>query len=300
MKRFLLFSFFLLVLVCAAYIYQQQAIQDAVKKAPAKHKKEGPTDRTDIVGSFTLDSPKDTEKLLQILFEPVKIKGDTAIWKPYPQARLNMHVCDDGMCHTNIDTIIRIPYTDTSKDEYLILLTTMLYDTATGEQVFGAHVDKANYGYAFVDKYMGHYMVSAFDVDFTDIGCWGGVQGDSVWLQRVGKDNYALGISSGYTNSGQTTETAELFDLNGMTPIFSFDFYDDDAGLADSTDPQYQQLYEHMEAKLVLIPNKKNTDWYDIKLVTDSNHYAHHKLVTTVNTELYRWNENDARYEKLR
>jgi len=304
-------SFIVIVFVCACNNQpEKKEVKPIVKEKKDSSKKKH--DEWDILEKDKLiASVSDTAALLKKFFTPDTIiairafwKNDTnkliriALWKPDADAKYNMNISQDGFCHTNIDTILKVPLTGkwnadagNRAERYVVIFTTLNF--ADNHEMGGGHFTGANFGAAYIEREKGDTCLHAvgFQRSFVTAGNWG-FPADSIALTDFGKD-YALDIQSGFTQSGEYSNVQTYYAIPFFNSIFTLQQEDTyDADWYDST--QSESVIKTMQ----LIQN--NNTYSDIKVRIENSSYdkTKRRQVTKKNTEYYTWNEEADDYEK--
>jgi hypothetical protein len=183
------FALLLLVFIYACNNPQQKSgaipgSKDSVKKKPFI--------RNTLGNVKYVKSVADTLALLKMFFAPDTIFNKTALWKPDPEAQINMKVPDDGYCRTVIDTIM---YPEKDKSVCIVVFL-------TGENYIG---------WAELEKGKDGYEVEAFKKNVFWDDC--PHLSDCMSVEKYGDDDYAihggLGLIGGSYEAYYDTRTGD-------------------------------------------------------------------------------------------
>lgn len=302
MKTFVIL-FLLAVTLFGCHTGEQKSVKkDTPEKDSVKNKviKE--------LGDIYLTSPFDTTGLLTILFDPDTVINNVALWVPDADASFNMNVSEDGYCHTNIDTILKVP--NGKGTNYLVIFSTFEYGSKGEKENY--HACEVNYGMTELvpqtlvsgetvnlpdstmknAHYTMRYRVTRFLRNFTTAGSWG--DGGKISLANFG--DYVLHISWEYTGTGLFHNLEEYYSTDDGKLLFSY---------ASSYTNENSFFYEGggdekvIKRTLEIIPHKIN-DWSELKLHCRLTRFdtTQHKLPDSVYTEYYEMNEQGNAYEK--
>lgn len=289
------FLIFLLLVACSCvHTTKKQTIPKDVSGDRNTDKKDSILEDTLHKSTFCavretyIDSPFDGIKLVRLLFAPVKMEGDTAYWRPDADARFNMCISEDSLCHTNIDTIFD-ERTNLGINK-IVIFTTMPYDL--DDHIDGGHYQGANYGAAKLVYVGKRYRLDNFERNFATAGSFGN-KADSIWRQSTGNGSYLLAIESSYVGTGAVINTMSFYEFNGnIQCLLSFDSYNSNDGMYDTNDINNDEI----SRKPVFMMGSSTP----LKIITKHKHYdSHeHKFVVDLSTRYYRWNEELNGFEK--
>ncbi|HSY77417.1 MAG TPA: hypothetical protein VK890_11195 [Bacteroidia bacterium] len=237
---------------------------------------------------------KDTVSLLMEFFAPESIIHGVAKWKPDPEAQFNMNVSKDGYCYTHIDTIIKIDSGDNDKKGYgyhlplylIVFSTQHHYDNGESGSCSSCG---ANYGCACIcDKTLKSFNRN-FQTSLSD-----GSMNDIIAVRKIGRGNIVLDITTGYQGAAfYAFET--LYDIRTFTPVFDFPCIDSHENVMEDT----HGYITEMESKLVTVPNKKNEEYDDLKIIDTETTWNEERTKSTkkVSSQYYSWNNAMEQYE---
>jgi hypothetical protein len=255
----------------------------------AEHKNTDSISKMEMQELHQLQSLKDTVAILKKFFNPDTIIHKIALWKPDPEAKFNMDISDDGLCHTNIDTIITIPRLCGTDKDYLIVFTTI------GYSAHGQYGRPANYSCAYVHSNWatkGVYSIESFQRNFTTAGMLDSPKGN-VALRKIGNCSYALDVTTGYQGD-KVMEYESLFSLPYLVELFSFQNFK--GGGVDST----SEYYDGIETNLTY-SSKTGCDYDDMNVETLHTYFDRdkHKTVREKTTKHYSWDDETSQYEPV-
>ncbi len=279
-------SFIVFVFVCGCNN------QPAKKEVVAVAKKLTVSNQID--SDKVIKSISDTNALLRKFFAPDTIINKNAKWKPDPDAKFNMSVSDDGYCYTCIDTIFKIE--DEKKSYHHLPLYFIIFITRQNYRngVCNCASCKLTYGYARIS---GKALESFSRNSLTSFNDTYGMN-DSITLKKIGKGNYVLDIINGYQGSA-FYEFETLYDINTFSEVFRFQCLNTHEDMFGDTSG-YRKAYER---KLIIIPNKKNEEYDDLKIITTETTYnieTEKKRTTKVSNKYYSWNSSSEQYESVK
>jgi hypothetical protein len=281
-------TFILLIFVCACN--NPHVAEDIVSA-----KKKDTVNRDNLyhqTHDWHVDSPFDTVKLLQAFFDPIRVDKKIAIWKPSPEDKLNMNLSDDGYCHTNIDTIIKVPYKKTYRDEvYWVVFTTLVYDN-DGVFAGSCHWCGANYGIAELVKDGYTYKVQCFNKNFATMG-QSGHKADSLGIQKFGGDqywdDYALFITSDWQGSGGYFKDIYYYNIDDSRPIHEI-FNCRMVDYQSELDEKGNETDDEIDRKITFLPDSERR-YASIKIACEHTYENDRKKPVDVkSTTYYYWN----------
>lgn len=193
---------------------------------------------------FSFKSIQDTVGILQLFFSPVKaINKKIVLWKPTTDDFFNMPISDDGLCHTQIDTII-----DLHNQNYIILMRTSAY--RLNGKILDAHPSSPTYSIATVKAQKSQFDILNFKKNLIACGSFGNGY-DTLTVEKFGKDFPLLNFSSSYVGTGTEINTNTYFELNYFEKVFEYNTY---YSVGDST--QSDSNYSETNQRLIHIPGK--------------------------------------------
>jgi hypothetical protein len=241
----------LFILLTVIYLTTSCHNEHAKKDSILKNTSYGNSIRDTV---FTVKSINDTTGILKLCFSPIKILNKKiAVWKPTTDDFFNMPISDDSLCHTKIDTIIKL-----LPDKYIILFRTDSYHH--NGKIIDCHVCSPDYGIATNKKGDSSYQIMNFKKNLIAAGSFGNGY-DTLSVEDFGKNHKLLMFSSSYTGTSTNTTTNTFFELEYYTQVFSYCPYRE-VGDSSELDENYSELEQH----LIKIPGVEKEDNNDIKL----------------------------------
>lgn len=198
---------------------------------------------------------EDEREILSILFDTEDFDSEgRAVWTPNFAEQLNFPVSYDGFCYTKFEKVLL--YNDEFRRAVVIFGTYEIMDN--GEPNNG-HVaaPMASIAY-FTQRKENGWELTAFKKTFQYYGSWGEM-GD-IDLKQIGKQAFALDLSSGYSNMGETASYTSFYSIPDFEQLFNINTAYGFEGLGDES-----KAFSN-ETKIIIKPSSK--PYYDIVAVT--------------------------------
>ncbi len=284
------YIFLLSFFIVACHTHSGDKAQERNSKDTAKKNDTVKDEEKKLKNTMVIHSIHDTIAILTDFFSPQKIVDGIAYWDPPDSDNTDEQISSDGLCHSNIDEIFKIP--GDKNDAHLVVFTSYEYDDKGKREDY--HAAEATYDMALLSKDGDSYTIKNSARSFDMCGCWG--NGGTVTLENFGKE-YVLHISSGFTGQGYTQIFENYFNIHNGEIVFTFQSLDDNSGAYDSTDGSYSSTDENLKP----VPDKTG-DWDKLKLLGKKSHFdsISHKMIDSTYSLTYIMNTDSNYYTKTK
>ncbi len=227
----------------------------------------------------------DTSLLGRLFDDPIFDSSGMALWKPNYYERMSFRVSYDGLCHTNIDTIMY--WTDREKRRCAcVVLATHKFRKgnvldSTVVEVSDCHFCGVALGIVLLAQQPdSSWKLYRFEKAFTTLGYFGTYRtgrqdAGSIALKKIGDPWTCISLKEGVGgNGGESTGyenlySIEQFQLSGfpdrtLSTIFGYDYYHEEEVYGDSG------IVGEWEQRTAMHILEKPGEYYDIELLRDS------------------------------
>ena len=205
---------------------------------------------------------EDREPLLLYLFDADSLSDyGEALWRPKTfEDRLRTEASDDGMFHTELDTILY--FSTFGIKQAVAIFATYAYQKGQLNACPGCNARLS--AATFNETVSGQWQIERFWKHFTALGSNG--ENGLVNIEQFGENQWCLRLEMGWTGTYAYSEQVSFWDLENMERVFSYISHEDN-GQTAAVESDRSFAFDRT-LHFINQEDAKQSAWWDFDLVS--------------------------------